>query len=67
MKYRPEEWHNPYNGDPSLEGEKNVFEAGADAMIELLLKEAHEYGQTANHYLRHADYLCDVLSQGLKL
>jgi hypothetical protein len=67
MKYRPEKWHKPYSDNPLLECEKKVFEAGADAMLQLLITEAQEYGQTANHYLRHDDYLCDVLAQGLKL
>jgi hypothetical protein len=65
--YRPEGWNNPYNGDPLAEDEKTIFEAGASTMFHLLLKEALEYSQTANHYLRHDDYLCDVLAQGVKL
>ncbi len=36
-------------------------------MLELLLKEASEYRQTAHHYMRHDDYLCDVLSRGIQL
>jgi hypothetical protein len=67
MKYRPEAWNNPYTGNLSSEYEKNIFEAGADAMLEMLLSEAQEYNKTANHYMRHDDYLCDVLAQGLKL
>jgi hypothetical protein len=63
LEYRPEGWNNPCAG----EQEKRVFEAGADAMLEMLLKEANEYGETANHYLRHDDYLCDVLAQGIRL
>jgi hypothetical protein len=67
MNYRPDGWSNPYLADPSKEREKNIFEAGAAAMLDSLLTEAFEYNQTANHYLRHDDYLCDVLAQGLKL
>jgi hypothetical protein len=67
MNYRPQEWSNPYDGCPSLESERSVFEQGASAMLEKLLREAREYGETANHYLRHDDYLCDVLAQGVAL
>ncbi len=67
MKYRPESWNNPYGGKPSRQYEKSIFEAGADAMLEELLSEAQEYNQTANHYIRHDDYLCDVLALGVKL
>lgn len=63
MNYRPEGWNNPC----SEEHEKNIFEAGAEAMLQMLIKEAIDYGQTAHHYLRHDDYLCDVLSQGIQL
>jgi hypothetical protein len=63
LKYRPEGWSNPF----LEEREKRLFEAGADAMLDMLLKEAHEYGQTAHHYLRHDDYLCDILAQGIQL
>lgn len=67
MNYRPEGWDNPYNSDASFENERSTFEAGASAMLDLLLKEAFEYSQTAHHYIRHDDYLCDVLAQGVKL
>jgi len=67
MKYRPEAWNNPYGGKLSCEHEKKIFEAGADAMLEALLSEAQAYNQTANHYVRHDDYLCDVLALGVKL
>jgi hypothetical protein len=63
LEYRPEGWTNPC----ADELEKNIFEAGANAMLQMLLNEAHEYGQTAHHYLRHDDYLCDVLAQGIQL
>jgi len=63
LEYRPEGWDNPCSG----EREKSIFEAGANAMLEMLLKEAHEYGRTAHHYLRHDDYLCDVLARGIQL
>jgi hypothetical protein len=65
--YRPKGWTNRYANDASRGYEKYIFEAGADAMLESLLKEAHEYGQSANHYLRHDDYLCDVLAHEMKL
>jgi hypothetical protein len=67
MNYRPDEWSNPYSDDPLTEKEKVIFEAGASAMFHLLLEEALEYSQTANHYIRHDDYLCDVLARGVKL
>jgi hypothetical protein len=67
MNYRPQGWSNPYDGKASLQRESSVFEQGASAMLEMLMKEAHEYGESANHYLRHDDYLCDVLAQGLAL
>jgi hypothetical protein len=67
MKYRPEAWNNPYGGKLSCDYEKNIFEAGADAMLEALLSEAQAYNETANHYVRHDDYLCDVLALGVKL
>jgi hypothetical protein len=63
LAYRPEGWTNP----GANELEKNIFEAGADAMLQMLLSEASEYGRTAHHYLRHDDYLCDVLAQGIQL
>lgn len=63
LGYRPEGWTNPC----ADEIERNMFEAGADAMLQMLLKEASEYGQTAHHYLRHDDYLCDVLAEGIQL
>jgi hypothetical protein len=65
--YRPDGWTNRYSGDASRGHERYIFEAGADAMLEMLLKEAQDYGQTAHHYLRHDDYLCDVLGRGMKL
>jgi len=65
--YRPEGWANPYSDDSSAEMAKMIFEAGADAMLELLVKEAQDYKGTAHHYMRHDDYLCDILAQGLKL
>ena len=65
--YRPEGWINPYVADSSWEMAKIIFEAGADAMLNLLLKEAHEYKDTVHHYMRHDDYLCDILAHGLKL
>jgi hypothetical protein len=63
LHYRPDGWNNPCSADR----EKDIFEAGADAMLQMLIKEAHDYGQTAHHYLRHDDYLCDVLAQGIEL
>jgi hypothetical protein len=67
IAYRPEGWTNRYAGDASRGYERYIFEAGADAMLETLLKEAHAYGHTGNHYLRHDDYLCDVLDRDLQL
>ncbi|MCX6005260.1 MAG: hypothetical protein NT082_06270 [Chloroflexi bacterium] len=67
IKYRPEGWINPHADGVGREYEKNIFEAGADAMLAMLLKEAHEYSQTVHHYMRHDDYLCDVLAHELKL
>ncbi|MDD5311900.1 MAG: hypothetical protein PHO26_02540 [Dehalococcoidia bacterium] len=67
VKYRPEGWANPYSDDARGEEEKSIFEAGADAMLDMLLKEAHEYSKTVHHYMRHDDYLCDVLAHELKL
>jgi hypothetical protein len=63
MHYRPDGWKNPCSADH----EKDIFEAGADAMLQMLIKEARDYGQTAHHYLRHDDYLCDVLAEGIEL
>ena len=63
LKYRPDGWNNPCN----KAREKDIFEAGADAMLNMLIKEAFDYGQTAHHYLRHDDYLCDILAQGIQL
>ncbi|MGA9048705.1 MAG: hypothetical protein WB588_06910 [Dehalococcoidia bacterium] len=67
ISYRPEGWTNPYGSDCSWEMAKMIFEAGADAMLNLLLKEAQDYNETAHHYMRHDDYLCDILAQGLKI
>jgi hypothetical protein len=67
MNYRPQGWNNPYEGHASLQNQSSVFEEGASAMLEMLLREGLEYGETANHYLRHDDYLCDVLAQGVAL
>jgi hypothetical protein len=67
IMYRPEGWTNRYSDDASRGYERYIYEAGADAMLETLLKEAHAYGQTGNHYLRHDDYLCDVLGRDLQL
>lgn len=67
MNYRPDGWNNPYSDDPAQQRESRIFEAGAAAMLELLLQEAFEYSRTANHYIRHDDYLCDVLAHGVKL
>ena len=65
--YRPDGWTNRYTDDASRGYERYIFEAGADAMFETLLKEANEYSRTAHHYLRHDDYLCDVLGREMKL
>ena len=67
MDYRPSGWNNPFNGESVKEREKMIFEAGASAMLDMLLREALEYSRTANHYIRHDDYLCDVLAQGVEL
>ena len=67
IKYRPEDWNNRYADDASRGYERYIYEAGADAMLETLLKEADEYSRTANHYLRHDDYLCDVLAHEMNL
>ena len=65
--YRPEGWANRYADDASRAYERYIYEAGADAMLETLIEEAHAYSRTANHYLRHDDYLCDVLAREMKL
>lgn len=65
--YRSDGWANPYANDSSRGYERYIFEAGADAMFETLIKDADSYSQTANHYLRHDDYLCDVLAHEMKL
>jgi hypothetical protein len=67
IMYRPEGWMNRYANDASRAYERYIFEAGADAMLETLIKEAQDYSRTANHYLRHDDYLCDVLAHEMKL
>ena len=67
INYRPEGWANPYDDDSSREMARMIFEAGAEAMLDLLLKEAQDYKETVHHYMRHDDYLCDILAQGLKI
>ena len=45
MKYRPENWDNPYEpigADLDKMGRSIAFEAGADAMLEALFKMAKE-------------------------
>ena len=66
-KYRPEGWSNPYNGNPLFESKQSVFEAGANAMLWMLLNEARKYGLTEHHYMRHDDYLCDVFAHKLDI
>ena len=63
MKYRPHGWDNPC----AEERDRSIFEAGADAMLQLLIREAYEYGETEHHHVRHDDYLCDVLAEGIQL
>ncbi len=65
--YRPDGWANPYANDASRGYERYIYEAGADAMLQTLIKEADDYSRTANHYIRHDDYLCDVLAHEMKL
>lgn len=49
MSYRPEGWKNPFtkehgNLSPVAEMETNIYESGADAMLEALRKGDHSYG-----------------------
>lgn len=67
IKYRPEGWSNPYSDSQSFEFKNSIFEAGANAMLWMLLEEARKYGLTSHHYMRHDDYLCDVLAHNLKI
>jgi hypothetical protein len=67
LKYRPEGWSNPYDHDPAVESKRSIFEDGANAMLWILIKDAQEYSLTAHHYMRHDDYLCDILAHDLKL
>ena len=65
LRYRPEGWHNPYRD--ATGHERSIFEEGANAMFEMLLKEAQDYSDTVHHFMRHDDYLCDIIAKGLKL
>jgi hypothetical protein len=67
IKYRPEGWINPYSGNPSCEFKDSIFEAGANAMLWMLIEEARKYSLTNHNYMRNDDYLCDVIAHNVKL
>ncbi len=53
MSWRPDDWHNPYPNTRNWKVERRIFEAGADAMLEAIIKVLREN----SHY-----YMASLLS-----